>query len=413
MIYVYQVADVPIRSYTMQKANMAITTFDSHATSAPVNGLATLFGDKLYMTSNPYHHDAGSYNLEGLLYNSNEFSVAEFVGKLQEYVGQTVDVISYMHYTGTSSRYFDPLRSDEKTFDPEETCNEDVDCNNGLIWFHTKAVIKKVSTTHRRMLPHSCRIELQFGNRYVPLDTLNWEWRESIHRNAVRELIRSYDSPYGFAKPFPMFNDLINIDSCPGLFHRRVFVDDAKLIWYDPQAWEVWANGCTYYNIGHTETSKVGRYTYSVTPKPTGIFSAPPMSMYHITGLTTTLPFKIEIQRKSGTWEVEDDTLVLDIVRTNERLVELGLSAITSTDEIVFGDVPYLDGFILRNGSILTIDGENVFRVLLTGSDTSTLTYTYTGFTAGQLHPSFNMITTYPPNRDAKYSAIHLYRRAL
>lgn len=411
-ITLYQIADVPLYLRMPMPSNFVITgALDDMTSAVAVSEKPLLFGQRVVYGERQFQQRPQSYTLEGDLYHTESMDASQFVGKLAEYEGLEVHLIGYLHHRGEAFEHPQQIKRLADT-----SCLPLTQCGVAgegrlcaIQWVETTGVIKSVQVKPQRMGTPRVKIELSMQPRWAGLNPIFWEYKGGvIHHDVMDDLICQCDEPSLMVKPFPSCEMLFNGVTCGvGLFHRRVFDDSVLACLMQPDYWQVMVDGCpSPYPIGRALSQQAGARQYDVYSYPDGFYNAPPSSMYQISNIQNEGVFRMEIRRKVGVWRVRTDVIEISIAEVNDALDLNGLAPIGSSDRLIWGDVLYRAGFIIRSDAVLYA-GNLPFRLPVHGDSGRA----YVGAYAGELSVGHNHITVKPPHHEVLYSALHMFGR--
>lgn len=430
-ITLFQIADVPLYLKMPMPSNFVVTgVLDDMTSAVTVSEKPLLFGNRVVYGERQFQQRPQSYTLEGDLYHTEAMDAAQFVGKLAEYEGLEVHLIGYLHHRGEAFEHPQRVKrlADAPSYGnafvwgqsqwgvgqwaslPLTQCQlagEGDLC--AVQWVETTGVIKSVQVKPQRMGTPRVKIELSMQPKWQGLNPVFWEYKGGvIHHDVMADLICECGEPSYLVKPFPSCETLFNGVACGmGLFHRRVFDDSVLACLMQPDYWQVMVDGCpSPYPIGRALSNQTGTRQYDVYSYPDGFYNAPPSSMYQISNVQNEGVFRMEIRRKEGVWRVRTDVVEISIAEVNDALDLNGLAPIGSSDRLIWGDVLYRAGFVIRNGAVLYA-GELPFRLPVHGDGGRG----YVGAYAGELGVGNNHVTVKPPHHEVLYSALHMFGR--
>jgi len=430
MITLFQVGDVPLYLRMPMPSNVVVQQLDDMTSAVSVSEKPLLFGQRVVYGQRQFQQRPQSYTLEGDLYHTEAFDAAAWVGKLAEYEGLEVNLIGYMHHRGEAFDHPHPVMREYEPRGfgntlvwgqakwgaaqwaalPLMTCQlagEGTLC--AVQWVETTGVIKSVQVKPQRLGTPRVKIELSIQPRWQGLNPIFWEYKKGvIHHDVMDDLICDCGEPSHLVKPFPTCEMLFDaVKARVGLFHRRTFDDAILACLMQPEYWQLMVDGCpSPYEVGRAVSRQSGTLQYEVFSYPDGFYNAPPSSMYQITNVQNEGVFRMVIKRKDGVWRMRQDVVEISIAEVNDALTLNGLSEIVPSDRLVWGDVLYRAGFIIRNEAVLYA-GELPFRLPVRGADGKG----YAGTYAGELSPGTNAIRVQPPHHEVLYSALHMFGR--
>lgn len=430
MITLFQVGDVPLYLKLPMPSNVVVQELDNLTSTVAVSEKPLLFGQRVVYGERPFQQRPQSYTLEGDLYHTEAFDAASWVGKLAEYEGREVNLIGYLHHRGEAFDHPQRFVARDSLHDlpygstwgqfiwgvtrwgacPLTVCGvagEGSLC--AVQWLETTGMIRSVQVTPQRMRTPRVQIELSIQPRWTGLNPVFWTYKHGVFQHDVeQDLICECDDPTLWVSRFPTCEQLLDgVRGQLGIFHRRVFDDTLYPCLMEPSAWQVMVDGCpSPYPVGRAVTAQRGAFQYEVFSYPDGFYNAPPTSLYQITNVLTTGVFRMVIQRKDGVWRMRRDVVEVNIEDVNTALNLNGLADVSATDRLIWGDVVYRAGFIVRNGSVLTAGGR-VFRLPIAGENGNG----YKGTHAGELSPGTNRVAITPPHQEVEFSALHLFGR--
>jgi hypothetical protein len=289
----------------------------------------------------------------------SNYNADEIVEELRAWVGKPTTVIAYSIYNlDNSSNYGCACGA---------SCE---DCN--INYLQTYGILKSVERSiDEPQQPHSLSISIDILDFWRELDNYSWEWGDSNPTSLLQQSLFispnteisndeiNYDPLLcnDYFSKFPTCEQLFACDPC-GSFHFRDWANTN--LYYDEYFWyDQYNEDCVGRSGGESDLNLTAFNVWNVVDSPAGKWSAPPLSIYSLSGLPPTGTLTIRVVKKNGI-SLANISSSIDLAQLDADLIADSLGGLEIDDRIVVGDIRrfinddvYRPAFIERGSTIL------------------------------------------------------------